>query len=53
MSKCACPARASRGQQAASRNYLFTPLRSETSMTSDIPTEARLYPQYWGKAVVK
>jgi len=41
------------GPQTASRNYLFTPLRSETSMTSDIPTESRLYPQGWGRAQVR
>ncbi|HEY3330450.1 MAG TPA: FlgD immunoglobulin-like domain containing protein [Capsulimonadaceae bacterium] len=42
-----------RGLQATSRNYLFTPSRSETTMTDDIPTESWLYPQYWGIASVK
>lgn len=42
-----------RGPQTTSRNYLFTPLRGETTMTDDIPTEARLYPQYWGSVEVK
>lgn len=42
-----------RGLQATSRNYLFTPQRSETSMTDDVPTESRLYPQYFGKVEVK
>ena len=37
-----------RGIQTISRNYLFTPSRTETSMVDDIPTEARLYPAYWG-----
>lgn len=41
-----------RGLQATSRNYLFTPSRSETSMTDDIPTESRLYPAYWGEVEV-
>jgi hypothetical protein len=42
-----------RGLQATSRNYLFTPRRAETTMVDDIPTEARLYPQYWGTILVK
>ncbi len=42
-----------RGIQAVSRNYLFTPSRPETSMVDDIPTEARLYPAYWGAVEVK
>jgi len=42
-----------RGLQATSRNYLFTPSKSETTMVDDIPTEARLYPEYWGKILVK
>lgn len=41
------------GSQTAARCYLFTPQRSETSMTSDATTEARLYPKYWGRAEVK
>ena len=35
------------GPQTVSRNYLFTPTSSATTMTSDVPTEAKLYPQYW------
>lgn len=42
-----------RGLQATSRNYLFTPLRSETSMTDDVPTESRIYPQFFGNVEVK
>lgn len=42
-----------RGIQATSRNYLFTPLKSETTLTDDVPTEARLYPRYWGKVEVQ
>lgn len=42
-----------RGLQATSRNYLFTPLLSETSMTDDVPTEARIYPQFFGAVEVK
>jgi hypothetical protein len=42
-----------RGLQTTSRNYLFTPARPETTMTDDVPTEARLYPQYWGDVEVK
>ncbi len=41
-----------RGVQAVSRNYLFTPDNTQTTMTDDIPTEARFYPQYWGKIEV-
>ena len=41
-----------RGVQAVSRNYLFTPDNTRTTMTDDIPTEARLYPQYWSKVEV-
>lgn len=41
-----------RGLQATSRNYLFTPSRPETSMTDDVPTESRLYPEYWGEVEV-
>ena len=42
-----------RGLQVTSRNYLFTPAKSETTMTDDVPTEARMYPQYWGPVDVK
>ena len=41
------------GLQALSRNSLFAPRRSETTMINDTPTEARLYPQFWGQAQVK
>ncbi|EIQ01380.1 hypothetical protein OpiT1DRAFT_05956 [Opitutaceae bacterium TAV1] len=37
-----------RGLQTVGRHYLFTPSRPETSMTDDIPSEARLYPAFWG-----
>ncbi|WP_339715796.1 FlgD immunoglobulin-like domain containing protein [uncultured Kriegella sp.] len=42
-----------RGVQAVSRNYLYTPDNPQTTMTDDIPTEARLYPQYWGPIVIE
>ncbi len=42
-----------RGLQATSRNYLFTPAKGETTMVDDIPTEARMYPGYWGEIQVK
>jgi hypothetical protein len=42
-----------RGLQAVSRNYLFTPSLSETTMTDDVPTEARLYPQHWGEVTIR
>jgi len=42
-----------RGVQAVSRNYLFTPDNPQTTMTDDIPTEAMLYPQFWGKVKVE
>lgn len=42
-----------RGIQATSRNYLFTPANTQTSMTDDVPTEARLYPEFWGRVLVK
>ena len=42
-----------RGVQATSRNYLFTPANAQTSMTDDVPTEARLYPQFWGNVEVR
>ena len=41
------------GLQVVSRNYLFSPENSFTTMIDDIPTESRLNPQWWGKAVVK
>ena len=36
------------GLQAVSRNWLNSGGHAETTMTDDIPTEAWLYPQYWG-----
>ncbi len=41
------------GLQVVSRNYLFSPENGVTTMIDDIPTEARLNPQWWGQAVVK
>ena len=41
------------GLQTTSRNYLFTPLTNETTMTSDVPTESRLYPEFWGAISIK
>jgi len=43
----------SQGLQAVSRNWLFSGKHSETTMTDDLPTEAWLYPQYWGEVPVK
>jgi len=40
-----------RGLQTVSRNYFFTPQRSKTTMTDDVPTEASLYPEYWGALI--
>ncbi|XHR29472.1 MAG: FlgD immunoglobulin-like domain containing protein [Chthoniobacteraceae bacterium] len=42
-----------RGLQVMSRNYLFSPTNSQTSMVDDVATESRLYPQYWGRILVK
>jgi len=42
-----------RGVQVTSRNYLFTPSTTATTMTDDVPTEARLYPEGWGKVEIK
>jgi hypothetical protein len=42
-----------RGLQTTSRNYLYTPLKSQTSMVDDIPTESWLYPEYWGEIAVR
>jgi hypothetical protein len=41
------------GLQAVSRNWLYSGGRSQTTMTDDVPTEAWLYPQFWGNASVK
>jgi hypothetical protein len=43
----------SQGLQAVSRNWLFSGGHSQTTMTDDIPTEAWLYPQFWGDVTVK
>jgi len=42
-----------RGLQAVSRNWLFSGGHVETTMVDDVPTEAWLYPQYWGAINVK
>ena len=42
-----------RGLQTVSRQYLFTPSTAGTTMTDDVPTEARMYPEHWGKVSVK
>ncbi|NNM88086.1 MAG: hypothetical protein HKL95_06170 [Phycisphaerae bacterium] len=42
-----------RGLQVLSRNYLFSPNNGTTTMIDDIPTEAKLNPQWWGQATVK
>ena len=43
----------SQGLQAVSRNWLYSGGHVETTMTDDIPTEAWLYPQYWGEVQIK
>ena len=43
----------SQGLQAVSRNWLFSGKHSETTMTDDLPTEAWLYPQFWGDVTVE
>ncbi len=43
----------SQGLQAISRNWLYSGGHVETTMVDDIPTEAWLYPQYWGDITVK
>jgi len=43
----------SQGVQATSRNWLYSGGHVETTMIDDIPTEAWLYPQYWGDVLVK
>jgi hypothetical protein len=42
-----------RGLQAVSRQYVFTPSTAETTMTDDVPTESRLYRQFWGPVQVR
>ena len=44
---------ANRGLQLWFRNYLFSPQNGITTMVNDMPTEARLNPQWWGTAVLK
>ena len=41
------------GLQTTSRNYLFTPLTNEMTMARDVPTESRLYPEFWGTISIK
>lgn len=41
------------GVQTLGHSYIFAPANSQTTMINDLPTEARLYPQYWGTAEVK
>jgi hypothetical protein len=43
----------SQGLQSVSRNWLYSGGNVQTTMTDDIPTEAWLYPQYWGIVTVK
>lgn len=43
----------SQGLQSAARNWLFSGGHAETTLTDDIPTEAWLYPQYWGYVTVQ
>lgn len=43
----------SQGLQAVSRNWLYSGGRVQTTMVDDIPTEAWLYPQFWGDVTVK
>lgn len=42
-----------RGLQTVGRNYYFTSQKSETSMVDDTPTEARFFPEYWGRVEVR
>lgn len=43
-----------RGFQAISRNHLYTSrAATQAKMVDDIPSEARLYPDNWGSAVIK
>ena len=43
----------SQGVQAVSRNWLYSGGKVQTTMIDDIPTEAWLYPQFWGDVQVK
>jgi hypothetical protein len=43
----------SQGLQAVSRNWLYSGGNVQTTMVDDIPTEAWLYPQFWGDIQVK
>ncbi len=42
----------SQGLQATSRNWLYSGGQVQTTMIDDIPTEAWLYPQFWGDIMV-
>jgi hypothetical protein len=42
-----------RGLQTVSRNYLFSARTAQTTMVDDLPTEARMYPEFWGTATVE
>lgn len=42
-----------RGLQTTERRYLFTPRTSQATMVDDVPTEARIYTQGFGKVEVK
>lgn len=41
------------GQKTVTRSFWHSAGDSALTMTQDLPTEAWLYPAYWGKAVVK
>lgn len=43
----------SQGMQAVSRNWLCSGGQVQTTMIDDIPTEAWLYPQFWGEVQIK
>lgn len=42
-----------RGLQAVARNWLYSGGHWQTTMVDDIPTEAWLYPEWWGDVTVK
>ncbi len=41
------------GLQVVTRNYLFSPQNDADNTVSDLPTEAKLHPQWWGVGEVK
>ncbi len=41
------------GLQVVTRNYLFSPQNDADNTVSDIPTEAKLHPQWWGVGEIK